>query len=170
MKKRSIVWGVLLLVVFMQACKYNEAYQAVEVKDKFSISLPSWMSQEAGLAPNAALGYANRYRNIYVVGFVEKPEAEKSDFDSYVHAGLDSLRAYLTHPLVADSQLVEINGLKGVRVELFGEMTQEKIYFSEVYLQRNATFYHFSIWTRGEDRKLKYKEDINRIIASIKPL
>jgi hypothetical protein len=170
MKRLGIALGFLSLVVLMNACKYSEKYQQVEVKDAFAIGLPSWMKQEEKLAPGAVLEYANRYRNIYVVGFVQKADTANQTFDQFTNTGLDSLRAYLTNPLVADSQLVEINGLRGVRVELFGEMTKEKIYFSEVYLQDNATFYHFSVWTRGEDRKLKYKEDIGKIIASIKPI
>jgi len=170
MKNLTLVFTAVFALVSIQSCRYSEEYQSVDVKNEFSLSVPSWMKPEEKLAPGALLEYANRYRNVYLVGFSQPADTATLSFEAYTRSGLDSLRVYLSKPLVADSQVVEINGLKGVRVELFGEMTQEKIYFSEVYLQSATKFYHFSVWTRGEDRKLKYKDDISKIISSIKPL
>ena len=69
---------------------------------------------------------------------------------------------------MSDSTEVTIGGLKGTRVEIFGKMSDEPIYFSEVVLEGKNRFYHLSIWTRTADRKLKFKDDIDHILNSFK--
>lgn len=134
------------------------------------VSIPSWMKQEETLAPGAPFQYANRFRNFYTVGFVSKKDTAKLDFDLYWKGTLVALKNSLTKPLVTDSIAIEVNGMKGVRAEILGKMDGENIFFSEVMLEGKSKFYHLSVWVRGEERKLRFKEDINRIIGSFKEL
>jgi hypothetical protein len=47
-------------------------------------------------------------------------------------------------------------------------MNGEMIYYSILTLETKDKFYQECIWTRGEDRKLKYGKDIERILLSFK--
>ena len=85
-------------------------------------------------------------------------------------ANLSVISKAMAKPVVSDSTEVTIGGLKGARVEIFGKMSGENIYFSEVVLEGKNRFYHLSVWTRNEDRKLKFKEDIDRTLNSFKEL
>ena len=73
--------------------------------------------------------------------------------------------------MVTDSvEVTTESGIKGTRVEISGKMTGEDIYFSEVLFEGKKGLYHLSIWTRSSNRKLHFKEDINKIIASFKEI
>lgn len=73
-------------------------------------------------------------------------------------------------PVITDSASINVGGLNGSRVEIYGRMSDEAIYFTEVLLEGKGKFYHYSIWTRSEKRKLDYKNDINKIVTSFKVL
>ena len=91
-------------------------------------------------------------------------------FEYYLNRNLGALKKSLVKPLVTDSTHVEINGLQGVRTEVLGKLDGENIYFSEVLLDGKTKYYHLSVWVRNEERKLRFKEDINKIIGSFKAL
>lgn len=158
--------GVLLL---LNGCKYPTEYQTITIKDKFSLSVPPWVEQEE-LKEGADLQYANRFRNFYIVA--EKlpatiaPEAVGTEMNKY----LNLLRGVTQKPLITDSTTIATNGLTGVHVEFMGKMKEESIYYTEILLQGKKGTYHLSLWTRGEDRKLRYKEDISKVINSFKEL
>jgi len=128
------------------------------------------MKEENNLAGDAPFQYANRFRNLYAIGFALNKDTAKSDLNFYWNRNLGALKSALKKPLVTDSISVEVGGLKGVRAEILGTMDGEHIFFSEVFLEGKTKYYHLSIWVRGDERKLRFKEDINRIIASFKEL
>jgi hypothetical protein len=167
--KKNLLY-LFCVVSCISSCKYSKDYQAINVGNQFSISLPSWMKEEKDLAPGAPFQYANRFRNFYAVGFISKKDTARQDYNTQWNNHLGALKKALTAPLVTDSLAIEINGMKGTRAEILGKMDGENIYFSEVMLDGKANTYHISVWVRAEERKLRFKEDINKIIASVKEL
>ena len=83
-------------------------------------------------------------------------------------ANMAVLAKSMSNVKVDDSTGVTIGGLNGARVEIRGEMSKEPIYFSEVVLEGKNRFYHLSVWTRTADRKLKFKDDIDKLLNSFK--
>ncbi len=159
-----------IAIVALVGCKYSGKYQTITVDNKFSLSIPSWMDKEDNLKPGAAFQYANRYRNFYAIATVtDKTEVKRSNAE-IVGDNIAVVKKSLAKPAISDSVDVTIGGAKGVRVEVFGKMSDETIYFSEVQLEGEKRFYHISIWTRGEDRKARYKADIDSIIHSFKEI
>jgi hypothetical protein len=156
-----------LAVLTFSACKYSKEYKLVKAGDKFTMMVPPWLKEETTLKPGAGFQYANRFRNFYAIGETENKDSSKS-ISALMSANLMVLRKAMDKPLVTDSTAVTIGGLKGVRVELYGNMNNEAIYFSEVELEGKTRFYHLSVWTRTADRKLKFKDDIDRILNSFK--
>ncbi|MCS6934228.1 MAG: hypothetical protein NZM35_03630 [Chitinophagales bacterium] len=167
MKSLSTIFSAILLSLY--ACKYKNEYQQVNAGNQFTLHIPSWLKKDEKLAPGAPFQYANRYRNFYAIG-MPVSKSDSTNFEGFVRTNLERLKATLTNPLVTDSLPVNYSGAKGVRVEIWGKMDNESIYFSEVYLQTSKQYYHLSIWTRGEERKLKFKDDIERILESFKEI
>ena len=159
----------LLLASCLSSCKYPATYKVVNC-NKFSVSVPSWLKEEKGLKPGAEFQYANRYRNIYAIASADNKDSLNESLAEVVSGNLGILRKAMIKPVVSDSTDVTIGSLHGVRAEIFGKMGAENIYFSEVVLEGKTNYYHLSVWTRGEDRKLKFKEDINRILNSFKEI
>lgn len=172
MKKSSVflLSIVYSLLSFFSSCKYSNQYQAINAANKFSISVPSWMKEDKSLKEGADFQYANHFRNFYAIGeAIPKVELKRTSAE-LMHDNLNILRKAMTGAQVSDSTEVNAGDLKGTRVEIFGKMNNENIYFSEVIFEGQKNIYHLSIWTRSEDRKLHFKEDINKIIGSFKEI
>jgi len=172
MKKNSVF--LLSIVYFLltttSSCKYSNEYQTVNANNKFSISVPSWMKEDKALKEGADFQYANHFRNMYAIGeTINKTDLKQSNAE-IINGNLSRLRKSMTNAVVSDSVDVTVGSLKGTRVETYGKMSNENIYFSEVLFEGQKNIYHLSIWTRGENRKLHFKEDINKIIASFKEI
>lgn len=158
------------VIISLAACKYNNEYQTVNAANKFSVSVPSWMKEETDLKPGADFQYANRFRNFYAIGETLNKADLKRTNSELMNDYLTAIRKSMTKATVTDSVEVQGGGIKGTRVEIYGKMGGENIYFSEVLFEGEKNLYHLSIWTRSEDRKLHFKEDINKIIASLKEI
>lgn len=128
--------------------------------------MPAWMSEAKGLKDGADLQYANRFRNMYVIG----ETIGNGDLKQQMQNNITILRKSMPDARVSDSLNVTAGNLNGIRAEVFGKMSGENIYFSEVLFTGAKNTYHLSIWTRSESRKLHFKEDINKIIASFKEI
>ncbi|MBL0309151.1 MAG: hypothetical protein IPP77_05585 [Bacteroidetes bacterium] len=160
---------IFLILLGVSACNYSEEYQTVNAGNDFSVSIPGWLKTEDDLKPGAVLQYANRFRNFYMIGNTESKEHQ--DISTLTNRYLNVLKQSMKNPVVTDSMSVIINGLPGIRTEVYGKMNDENIYFSELVIEgKKNSFYHLSIWTRGEDRKLRFKKDIDRILNSFKEI
>jgi hypothetical protein len=158
---------VCFVALTFSGCKYSKEYKQVKAGDKFTMMVPPWLKEETILKPGAEFQYANRFRNFYAIGEAHEKDSTKA-LANVVAANLAVLSKSMDKPVMTDSTDITIGGLKGVRVEVFGNMSGEAIYFSEVVLEGKNRFYHLSVWTRTADRKLKFKDDIDRILNSFK--
>lgn len=170
---KNVVAFVLLVLTgagVLSSCSYSDKYELVNANNKFSISVPSWMKEDKTLKQGADFQYANRFRNFYAIGETVDNSAGKANAE-VISNNLNILRKSLQKPMVTDSvEVTTESGIKGTRVEISGKMTGEDIYFSEVLFEGKKGLYHLSIWTRSSNRKLHFKEDINKIIASFKEI
>lgn len=166
------IWISVIFVsaAILSGCKYSDKYQTIEVNKEFSLSVPSWLKKEDNLKPGAPFQYANRFRNFYAIAEPVAKGTDSAAFSHALNANLTLVKKAMNKPMVTDSVAVDYSGTKGIRVEVMGEMSGEKIYFSEVMLEGKKSFYHLSIWTRSEERKLKFKDDIQQILSSFKEL
>src|ERR1043165_5005113 len=167
MNLRTLFLGSWLLALcsFFSSCNYSKEYQQLNINNQFSISFPSWMKEDKTLKEGAPFQYANHFRNFYAIGEVINRGDTKRTTGEIMTDNLNVLRKSLTKPEVTDSVDFAANGVKGTHVVIYGKMNDENIYFREVLYEGKNNLYHISIWTRSEPRKLRFKEDINKIIA-----
>jgi len=165
LKKHLSLTLIALSGLILCSCKYSYKDEIKNVKNEFTITVPDYLSEADNLKPGADFQYSNRFRNMYVVVFSDKKD---KDFTSYYDQQLGTIKKVLDKPMVNDSLPVEIEGAKGIHTEIAGKMQGEMIYYSMLTLETKDKFYQECIWTRGEDRKLKYNKDIERILLSFK--
>lgn len=171
MQLNKIAFAIVCFATFfISSCKYSSEYQIVNAHNKFLLSVPSWMKEQDDLKPGADFQYANRFRNIYSIGEKLDEHATEQNKAQIMSYNLNVLRKSLKNALVTDSIDISANGARGIRVEMYGKMSGENIYFTEVLFEGKKGLYHISVWTRSEDRKLHFKQDINNIVASFKEL
>lgn len=154
----------------ISSCKYSTEYKTINADNQFSISIPPWMDEQKDLKDGAIFQYANRFRNTYVIAEVQSRQTANQTNAEIMSQNLTVISKAMDKPIVSDSVAIEVGDLTGTRVEIYGKMNAENIYFTEVLLQGKIKLYHISIWTRSEDRKLHFKEDISQIISSFKEI
>jgi len=169
-KSILILLPVAYCLLLFTSCKYSNESQLINANNKFSIAVPSWMKEDKSLKPGADFQYANHFRNFYAIGETVSKDGLKRAAGEIMNDNLNILRKSMPSGLVSDSTNITSNGVNGIRVEFFGKMSNENIYFSEVIFETQKKIYHLSIWTRGENRKLHFKEEINKIISSFKEI
>lgn len=165
----------LILFVFSSAflvssCSYNNDPKIVNVNNDFTLTIPSFMKEDDEVKPGAPFGYANRFRNIYATAFFEEKSKVKKSFSEYYVEQTTIIKNVLTEASVSDSTAVEVSGLKGIHTEIFGKMQDENIYYSHLLLETDTRYYQVCVWTRNEERKLKYAKDIEALLFSFKLL
>ena len=165
MKNRISLILIALSGLVLFSCKYSYKDETINVKNEYTMTVPDYLSVAENLKPGADFQYSNRYRNMYVVVFSDKKD---KDFQTYYNEQLTGIKKVLDKPMVNDSLPVELKGAKGIHTEIAGKMSGEMIYYSILTLETKDKFYQECIWTRGEDRKLKYGKDIERILLSFK--
>ena len=165
MKHRISLVLLALSGLVLFSCKYSYKDEIVNVNNQFTMTVPDYLSKAENLKPGADFQYSNRYRNMYVVVFSDKKD---KDFQTYYAEQINVIKKVLDKPMVNDSLSVEIAGAKGIHTEIAGKMQGEMVYYSVLTLETKDKFYQDCIWTRGEDRKLKYGKDIERILLSFK--
>jgi hypothetical protein len=160
----------LFLGLLFSACSYNNEPKIVNVNNDFTITVPAYMKEDAEVKPGAPFQYANRFRNTYSAAwFEEKSKANKS-FEDYYKAQIQIIKNVLKNPAVTDSSSVDVGGVNGIHTEMFGQMQGENIYYSHLLLETETRYYQVCVWTRNEERKLKYDKDIQAMLFSFKLL
>lgn len=167
---KNLSFLLCLNIFLFSGCEYSNQWQTVTVNDEFTADIPSWMSKTDELLAGAPFQYCNRFRNVYFVVIKDKQDT-LPEFPNYVARNISILKAALDLPKVVDSTDAELGSLAGVHSDVMGSMGNEKVYYSHYSLQgKHGYNYQLCIWTRGEERKLRYNEDMNRMIESFRAL
>jgi hypothetical protein len=158
------------MLLFTLSCRYSDQWETKNINNEFSAEIPSWMEKTDKLKEGAPLQYRNRFRNVYFIVIKERQDT-LPPFEKYVERNTEVLKRALSRPLITDSTEVELSGLKGVKTEIVGNMGEEKIFYTHYSLQGNSGYYYqLCVWTRGEERKLRYGSEMNRMIESFRLL
>jgi preprotein translocase subunit SecD len=165
MKKYSFI--VIIITILWQLTACNQDYDKPIAIDEphFKMTLPGFLKADE-LAEDAKVEYANRYRNFYVVVFEHN---KKNTMDSLI-ALTDKRIEMQMDSMYKQVSLEKNNGKTVYFSQIDGKYPKEKerIYFFHKIIEGNQMNYEITIWTRGIDRKLKYKDTIQSIFDSFK--
>lgn len=175
--KQSIIYGhsslammSIIIALLLSACTYNEKPEIITVNNDFTMTIPAFMKEDKEVKPGAPFQYANRFRNIYATVFYEEKKEVNKSLTEYYTEQTQIIKNVLLNPAVTDSSTVTVSGATGIRTEIFGKMQGENIYYSHLLLETKTRYYQVCVWTRSEERKLKYDKDIQALLFSFKLL
>ncbi|TPD68514.1 hypothetical protein [Flavobacterium microcysteis] len=168
----------LCLFVSLFSCTSDKT-ETITVKNKYSVELPSFLSEAKGLHNQASLQYQNAFKEFYVV-IIDEPKQEfmdaakttaefSPDFNGYSQILRGSLEASLKEAAFTDTKDTHINGLNAKTFSLTGKMDEIPIFYDIAYVEGKNHFYQIVIWTI-ESSKDKFREPMDKIIASFKEI
>lgn len=155
-------------ILLLHSCRYKDEIEVVNVNNEFTMAVPNYLKKEDELKQGAPFQYCNRFRNIYAVVFSDEKAKVNKDFSAYYKEQTQIIKNVLEKPGVNDSVYVEVGGATGIRTEIFGRMQGENVYYSHLLIETPQKYYQVCVWTRGEDRKLKYGNAIESLLLSFK--
>lgn len=159
----KILFSLIISIVFFTSCKDYKTPKVIE-KEGLSITLPGFVEEEE-LAADGFMEFANRYRNFYLVILKHKKTNNINQIDSIgtqrILAQLDSVKV----DSISWFSNLKVNRSK----EIQGNYPKEKepIYFYHHTLFGKNAIYEVTMWTRGENRKLKYQTEFEKIFNSL---
>jgi hypothetical protein len=159
----KILFSLIISILFITSCKDYKTPKFIE-KEGLSITLPGFVEEEE-LAADGFMEFANRYRNFYLVILKHKKTNNINQIDSIgtqrILAQLDSVKV----DSISWFSNLKVNRSK----EIQGNYPKEKepIYFYHHTLFGKNAIYEVTMWTRGENRKLKYQTEFEKIFNSL---
>lgn len=165
MKKYSFFVFIITILWQLTACNQDYDKPIAIDEPNFKITLPGFLKADE-LAEDAKVEYANRYRNFYVVVF---EHSKKEALDTLI-AKTDKRIEMQMDSMYKQVQIENLEGKKIYLAQIDGKYPNEKerIYFTHKIIEGQKMNYEITIWTRGIDRKLKYKDTIQSILDSFK--
>lgn len=161
------IFAIAALVGLLStACSYEEGSRDVNIANEFSMAIPHFMDEFPELLEGAPLQYANRFRNLYLVG----NKVEGMSLADLNAQETERLLNVLEDGLVYDQVEVEFGAAKGTRSTIFGKMNNEAIYYLLQTVESPDGVYFQCIWTRAENRWNTYEEQMNQILDSFKEI
>lgn len=169
---------VLFLFTLLLSCDSNKV-ETVTVKNKYSLELPSFLSEAKGLHDQASLQYQNAFKEFYVV-VIDEPKqaffdvaATTTDFtpdlNGYHQILRNSLEESIKDATFEPTKDVQINGMKAKTFTLTGTIEEIPIFYDIAYIEGKDTFYQIVIWT-VKSSKEKFHEPMDKIISSFKEI
>lgn len=158
----------LLTFSLLLSCGYSDEFNEVNHNNEFLISYPDYMDECNDF--QADLEYKNAYRNTY--GLVKVYDKNGQTLEEFQQKTLGTLKTYepLNKALVTDSFFRENENFKAIDVQLYGTMDGENVYYWHSAFESKGKFFEVVCWTRSMDRKQRYGPDLEKVIASFKPL
>jgi hypothetical protein len=165
MKKQAFFLLSIGFLWIFNSCNSDYDKPVILNQTNFKITLPGFLKSDE-LVEDAKVEYANRYRNFYVVVFEHN---KKEALDTLI-AKTDKRIEMQMDSMYKQIQIDSFEGKKIYLAQIDGKYPNEKerIYYTHKIIEGKKMNYEITIWTRGIDRKLKYKEVIIAILDSFK--
>ncbi|WP_413511974.1 hypothetical protein [Myroides odoratus] len=159
---------MLCITVGLVSCNQKVAPpQTVNVKDQFTMEIPSTLAVMTDLYPNAALQYGNTFKQVYIVA-KESPKTANEDFKSFTQKALSTYANRSDYEVVKEDD-VRINGLPGKIYKLSMSQEGNFMFMIQVMIEGKKGNYELIGWTIGQNKAYQGDELMN-IISTFKEI
>lgn len=188
--KKSITLSCLLLAASL-SIPFANAYfavtktQTINVHDRYSINLPTYLTKAGDLNMEASLQYQNIYKEVYMIIIDESTEefvktfrelndydTTKSALENYANAQMTSVRSEMSK-IISESEPRKIKTQSGEAivydVSAFQDGIEDEMGFTVALMQGKQCLYMFMTWTFAKTKSV-YQADMDNMVASFKEL
>ncbi len=171
----------LFTVFFLTSCQPSET-ETINVEDKYSITIPAFLSKSSILNSDASLQYQHIFKEFYVIVIDETKEEflqaineneltepYSSDLNGYTKLLMDSFENSINTYQKAEFNDTIINGVNAKLTSITGKSEGVDAYFMLAFLEGDKRFYQIMTWTLS-NRKYTYNDMMKKLIYSFKEL
>lgn len=179
MEKVSILFFIILL---LNSCKTKNEEQIVTVEDKYSLSIPSFLTKVTNLNSDASLQYQHVWKELYVIVIDESRDEVKkaleennltnfyhNDLEGYSELLLDSFKGEISS--VHQSVVVDtiLNGLPAKLTTLTGKVEGFEVFYSIGFYEGKDRYYQVLSWTTSSNKYL-HNSEMEKTLYSLREL
>ncbi|MDM1085864.1 hypothetical protein [Myroides odoratimimus] len=179
MRKASILF---LIISLLNSCKAKNEEQIVTVEDKYSLSIPSFLTKVTNLNSDASLQYQHVWKEFYIIVIDESKDEMKTvleennmtsfyhnDLDGYSKLLLDSFKGEISN--VNQSVVLDtiLNGLPAKLTTLTGRVEGIDVFYSIGFYEGKDRYYQVLSWTTSSNKYL-YNSKMEKILYSLREL
>ena len=157
--------SVFILIFLSQSntVKFN----TVTVLNKFSISIPEYLSKTDSIDSSALLQYKNEKEQMFMLIY-EKNDSENVSLDSCFRKFSNNFIEKMEHGNLVNYYPEKINNTDAVIGNIRGRINETGVYYRVAVIRAGNSFYTIIIGL-SENMKSQYDEDIDKIIRGLIP-
>jgi hypothetical protein len=173
---------LLLTILLLGSCQSVDEEQTVTIENKYSISIPSFLTKVNELNDDASLQYQHAWKGFYVIVIDEsKSEMQKAlndnnlaesytnDIKGYSNLVLNAFEQDLSGSQKSVITDTIINNMPARLLTVSGRVADVDAFYSLAFIQGKKRYYQIMAWTLSS-KEYEYKDQMNRIMYSIKEL
>ncbi|TYC14761.1 hypothetical protein ES677_05115 [Bizionia gelidisalsuginis] len=173
---------IILTIFFIQSCAPGEEQQMISVGNKYTLSIPSFLTQVYNLNDDASLQYQHSWKEFYVIAIDESKEemrkaliennltdTYKNNIEGYSKLIMGVFKEGLSNSY--QSKLIDttINKMPAKLTTLSGTVEGIDVFYSIGIYEGKDSFYQVLAWTH-KSKQHSYKNKMNKILYSLKDL
>lgn len=171
-----------VILVLLASCSISSEIRHVQVKNKFSLYIPTFLSPTNELNDVASLQYANGEKELYIIVIDEdkasivqvSEDNELNDIyqptlDGFTQLMLDNYCESVDIDRISDVSNISFNGLDARWVTIEGAVDGVSVFLEIAYIEGNSSYYQLMTWTLLE-KKEEFSEQMKVMINSFSEL
>ena len=172
----------ILTILLLQSCGSGDKEQNVTIENKYTLSIPAFLTKAYNLNDEASLQYQHAWKELYVIALDEpKDEMQKAlfdnnltdiyenDIDGYSKLIIDAFKGNLNNPIQSEVIDTTINGMLAKLTTLNGSVEGIDAFYSIGIYEGKERYYQVVLWTLS-NKKYTYASKMNKILYSLKEL
>jgi hypothetical protein len=174
--------GIIAILTSLNSCKNDEDLQEVRIDNRYTILIPSYLTQVSDLNEDASLQYMDAFREYYVIvidedkdefhAAIAEPMFENlytKDIDGYANLLITNFESNVEVKTKTKTTATKINGMPARLVNMNASFDGVDVFCSLSYLEGKRRYYQVFSWTlQGNENK--YKESLNAIAKTLKEI
>lgn len=173
---------VILTILLLQSCGSGDEEQKVTIENKYTLSIPAFLTKVNNLNDDASLQYQHAWKEFYIIAIDEpKDEMQKALFDNnltdvyennidgYSKLMLDALKENLNNPIQSELIDTTVNEMPAKLTTLNGTVEGIDAFYSIGIYEGKNSYYQVLAWTLSS-KQYSYKSKMNKILYSLEEL
>ena len=176
MKKSLFLFSI---VVLFCSCQSGNTLKTVTIEERYSISVPSFLSEGRNLNEDASLQYQNMWKEFYVIVIDEskselhealnqanRTEIYSNDLKGYSELLINGFEQGISVTHKSEPIDTLINNMPAKLLTISGQVNGIDIFYSIAFIEGEHLYYQIMAWTLL-DKRSQHEELMSKVIHSL---